>query len=48
LKSRFDSTGQTGPTGFAHRDLMTALTLDEGVLTPGEFNEMVDCAMLQL
>ena len=48
LKSRFDSSGQTGPTGFAHRDLMLALGLDEGVVTPGNFNEMVDAAALQL
>ena len=43
LKSRFDSGG-----GIAHVALMTALTLDEGVVSPSEFNEMVDCAMLQL
>jgi hypothetical protein len=43
LKSRFDSGG-----GTAHVALMTTLTLDEGVISPSEFNEMVDFAAEQL
>ena len=48
LKSVFDSSNQTGAAGYAHRDLIANLAIVEGQVTPEEFNDMVNCAALQL